>query len=180
MWQKINSCYPPWLEFIAPFLLWAAFAYTYSIYPDLPARFPTHFGMSGIPDAWQPKSFGPVYMGLLIGALVWLSVLLTNLFLIIKPDDPAKVVNIPQSQKEKLGPARLEAIRRTAARGLVLINVTTIAMITTMHYQSIKTALGLQNNLGYLMHIFIAAILIESLWLTVKTISMTSVPKLKH
>ncbi|MEN6326762.1 MAG: DUF1648 domain-containing protein [Syntrophomonas sp.] len=177
MWEKIKTCYPPWLEFIAPLLLGAAFIYTYSVYPELPARFPTHFGILGLPDAWQPKSFGTVYLALIIGTLVWLPLVLLNYFFIIKPDDPGKFINVTPRQKEQLGPAGLEAIRRITARGMIMINITMAAMISTLHYQSIQTALGLQTGHGYAVHIFGAALLIESIWLTVKTLRMTLTPR---
>lgn len=31
------------------------------LYPSLPERFPTHWGVSGAPDAWSAKSFGSVF-----------------------------------------------------------------------------------------------------------------------
>lgn len=31
------------------------------LYPSLPGRFPTHWGLSGAPDAWSSKSFGSVF-----------------------------------------------------------------------------------------------------------------------
>lgn len=31
------------------------------LYPSMPARFPTHWGISGAPDAWSTKSFGSVF-----------------------------------------------------------------------------------------------------------------------
>ncbi len=177
MWEKISNYYPPWLEYIAPLLLGAALIYTYSVYPELPGQFPTHFDLYGVPDAWQPKSFGSVYLALIIGTLVWLSLVMLNYFLIIKPDDPGKFINITPRQKEQLGPAGLEAIRRITARGMIMINITMAAMISSLHYQSIQTALGLQADHSYVILIFGAALLIESIWLTVKTLRMTWTPR---
>lgn len=177
MWAKINTYYPPWLELIPPLLLCLAFAYTISNYPALPGQFPTHFGISGLPDAWKPKGFWPVYLDLMIGTVVWISLLLMNYFFIIKPDDPGKYINISQRQKEQLGPAKLEAIRRTTARGIIIINLTITAMISILHFESIKTALGLQNSLSFMIHVFGAALLIEAIGLTIKTIGMTFTPK---
>lgn len=180
MWGKISKYYPPWLELIPPLLLYMAFAFTYANYPALPGQFPTHFGLSGLPDAWQPKSFGSVYLSLMMGTIVWLSLVLLNFFFIVNPDDPGKYINISPRQKEQLGTERLEAIRRTTARGMIIINLTITAMISILHYESIKTALGLQNGHGYIVLFFAAALLIESIGLTVKTIRMTFTPKTKH
>jgi uncharacterized membrane protein len=32
------------------------------LYPSMPARFPTHWGISGAPNAWATKSFGSVFL----------------------------------------------------------------------------------------------------------------------
>jgi len=45
-----------------PLLIVAAMFITAAVlYPSLPARFPTHWGVSGAPDAWSVKSFGSVF-----------------------------------------------------------------------------------------------------------------------
>lgn len=46
----------------------AAVAYAALHYAQMPAEVPTHFGFSGAPDAWSPRSFGAVMM-LPMGAL---------------------------------------------------------------------------------------------------------------
>jgi len=58
-----------------------AVGYAWVHYPDLPARVPTHFGLSGAPDAWSPKSFasvmilplGTLFMGVLLGVVACLT-----------------------------------------------------------------------------------------------------------
>ena len=55
-----------------------ALGYAWMHYASLPAHVPTHFGVSGRPDAWSPRSFGSVMMlplatllmGLAIGVTV--------------------------------------------------------------------------------------------------------------
>lgn len=169
MAEKIQRFYPFWLELIAPALLafaWAYSAYNYALLPDI---IPTHFGTNGLADDWSPKGFWSVYLPLLIGTLVWLSMILINYFLIIKPDDPGKYMSMSKREKDRLGPVYLENIRMNSARGLMMINLTVTAMIATMHYGFINTALGIQKGLGWMTIIFVLALLIESIWLIVKT-----------
>lgn len=44
----------------------AAIVYAATHYADLPARVPTHFGLSGEPDAWRPKSLATVMLSPLL------------------------------------------------------------------------------------------------------------------
>ncbi len=173
MFNKIKTYYPPCLELIPIILLVFAFTYTAEYYPLLPEQVPTHFGLYGTPDAWSEKGLWAVYVMPLIGAIVWLSMILINWFFIIWPEDPGRYINLPRRQKEKLGLERLEAIRTTTARGMMLLNFTLAAMIAAFQYGSINIALGRQQSLGLTAAVFTAAILIEAIGLTVKTISMT-------
>lgn len=177
MWQRIERLYPPWMELIAPFLLVFVWAYSAAHYAALPNMMPTHFGMAGTADDWSPKGFWSVYLSLVIGTLVWLSMVLTNYFLIIKPEDPGKYVNLTKQQKVKLGPEGLEYIRTITARGMMAVNLTVAGLIAVLQYGSINTALGLQKGLGWSTHIFAIALLIECIWLTWKTLSATFAAK---
>lgn len=179
MWKRIERFYPPWLELIAPLLLGFVLAYTAYNYASLPDIMPTHFNLSGKADDWSHKGFISVYLALLIGFLVWLSMILMNYFLIIKPDDPGKYVNLTKKQKEKLGPTQLEYIRTITARGMIAINITVAGLITVIQYEAINLALGLQTNLSWGVHIFSIAIVVESIWLSVKTVSATNMTKSK-
>ncbi|HWP97933.1 MAG TPA: DUF1648 domain-containing protein [Syntrophomonadaceae bacterium] len=177
MFEKIKQHYPPWLELIPILLLLIAVYYTTSHYTQLPSRIPTHFGPSGNPDSWSTKGFWSVYLSLVIGAGVWLSLALTNYFLIIKPEDPGKYINLTKKQKEKLGPDGLEAIRHLTACAMILINFTTVALIVALQDGTINTALGTQKGLSYAVDILAGALIFEALWLTIKTLSMTLPPK---
>jgi uncharacterized membrane protein len=46
------------LRWLPPFVLLATMLYTVSVYPELPARMPTHWGLSGQPNGWSPREFG--------------------------------------------------------------------------------------------------------------------------
>ncbi len=173
MWAKISRFYPPWLELIPVLLLGFAFAYTAMHYAALPEQMPTHFGISGQPDDWSTRGFVSVYLPLVIGLLVWLSMILINYFSIIKPEDPGKYINLPKQQKEKMGPEQMEAIRTVNARGMIVINITVTAMITVIQYGAINAALGIWKGLGWGVGILAAILVAESIWLAIKSISMS-------
>ncbi len=171
--NRFELFYPPWLELIPVILLIFAFSYTAECYSFLPEQVPTHFGLAGNPDAWAAKGFWSVYALPLLGSVIWLSMLLINYFLIIRPEDPGQYINLPQRHKEKLDRERLEAIRTTTARGIMLLNLTLAAMIAAFQYSSINVALGRQESLGMIALVFAALILAESIGLSIKTLSMT-------
>ncbi len=58
-----------------------AIGYAWMHYPDLPDTVPTHFGISGKPDAWRRKSFSTVMLlplmslvlGIALGGIAWLT-----------------------------------------------------------------------------------------------------------
>ncbi len=177
MWEKINRYYPAWLELIPVLMLGFVWFYTAAHYAALPDQMPTHFGLSGQPDDWSTKGLGSVYLPLIILTAVWIGMALMNYFFIIKPDDPGKYINISKQQKEKLGPKQVEAIRITTARGMIVVNLTMVAMIATIQYGSINTALGLQKGLGWSVNIFGIALLIEAIGLSIKTVGMTFTTK---
>ncbi|CFX84067.1 Domain of unknown function DUF1648 [Syntrophomonas zehnderi OL-4] len=168
MWGRISRFYPPWLELIPLLMLGFILAYTVTYYPLMPERIPTHFGPSGQPDAWSAKGFWSVYILVLLAGAVWLTMLAINYILIIKPDDPGRYMNISQREKDRLGTKRLEEIRTISARMMVIINITTVGLLTVIQYGSVNTALGLQNGIGWGVWFFAAALVLESLWMLFK------------
>jgi uncharacterized membrane protein len=64
------------LRSLPAFVLAATVLYTISVYPDLPARVPTHFGINSQPSGWSAREFGawllPGVMALLWGLSVML------------------------------------------------------------------------------------------------------------
>lgn len=174
MWAKINRYYPPRVDLVGLLLLTTAFSYVRVHYDQLPASIPTHFGVSGHPDAWSVKSVWSVYAPLLLGLGIYLAMVMLNLFLVIRPEDPARILNIPQRDKERLGPERLEAIRALTARVLAAINFTMAAMFAFLAYGSANVALGISPGLGALTWVFTAALLAASLYLTTRLLLMSS------
>ncbi len=58
-----------WLPFLLSVLALAAVVvWGLRVYPDLPETIPTHWGPGGVPDAWEEKSFGSVFMPQVIAA----------------------------------------------------------------------------------------------------------------
>lgn len=56
------------LHLPAVLILAACFAYGALVYDTLPETIATHWGAGGQPDTWEPKSFGTVFMPLMMGA----------------------------------------------------------------------------------------------------------------
>jgi|GEM_PF-449044 len=179
MWEKISRYYPPWLDIFPLLLLGIVLVYISGKYETLPDLIPTHFGPSGTPDAWSEKSIWSVYGTLIIGSIIYISMTLINIFLIILPDDPRKVINISERQKDLLGPEQLEKIRAFAVRSMVAINYIVVVMIAYLSFSAIKIALGLSTGLGYLIWIFFIAIMFISIYMVIKLISMTSTSHIK-
>lgn len=58
-----------WLLHLLPALVLAAcLTYGATVYASLPDTIPTHWGPSGSPDAWSPKTFGSAFFPLLVAA----------------------------------------------------------------------------------------------------------------
>ncbi len=179
LWSKINRYYPPWLDLLGVLLLTTAFSYVRVHYDQLPAAIPTHFGITGLPDAWRDKSLWTVYGTLGIGLAIYVSMVMINILLIIRPDNPAKIVNIPQHDKDLLGPERLEAIRTFTVRSLVGLNLILAAMFAYLGYGSVNIAMGISPGLGPIMWLFVALILVTSLYMTVRVLTMSSTSGLR-
>jgi uncharacterized membrane protein len=173
MWEKISRFYPPWLDAAALICLGFVWFYTASRFGLMPERIPTHFGPGGAPDAWSVKSFGSVFMLLMIGTVVWLSMFLVNYYLIIKPEDPRKYINIPGARKAAMNSEQIEAIRKATVQGMVMINMTMVLMFAVIQYGMVNTALGIQKGLGWGVYLLVGILILESVWLTWKTFSLS-------
>lgn len=59
----------PWVpHWVAALLVAAFYLYGASVYGSLPDTVPTHWGLDGTPDSWDPKSFGSVFLPLNVAA----------------------------------------------------------------------------------------------------------------
>jgi uncharacterized membrane protein len=86
-----------WLVwFVLPSGVWLVFLIAgVLVYSSLPQTLPTHFGASGAPDAWSPKSYGTVLFGSEVGAVILglfggLSVAISRHRSPLDPSDPAR------------------------------------------------------------------------------------------
>ncbi|NLV21985.1 MAG: hypothetical protein GXY49_08370, partial [Syntrophomonadaceae bacterium] len=87
-----------------------------------------------------------------------------------------KYINLPQARKDAMSQEQIEAIRRVVVLGIALINLTVVLMFTIIQYGMVNSALGKQNGLGWGVNVLGALIVIESVWLTWKTFSLSNVP----
>jgi uncharacterized membrane protein len=114
--------------------------YAWMHYADLPARVPTHFGPSGKPDAWKPKSFSSVMLlpvtTLLIGIIIAGSALLTA---------RAKRA-IRLSDRGVSLQAQLK-FRGAMTKFLSIISILTVAMMSSMSIASVRVGLGMTPGL---------------------------------
>lgn len=67
------------LRWLPALVLVATVLYTFSVYPELPARMPTHWGINGQPNGWSPREIGawilPGIMAVLWGVSIVLPLL---------------------------------------------------------------------------------------------------------
>ncbi len=118
-----------------------AFVYAGAHYADLPARVPTHFGPSGAPDAWRPKSFSTVMLlpllalivGAFLGAIAWLTAHAKRA--LRRADEGASLV------------AQMR-FRRAMTRFLCGLTAITSAMLCFISIESVRVGLGLAAGLG--------------------------------
>ena len=61
----------PLLRWLPAFVTAATVLYTLSVYPDLPARMPTHWGINGQPNGWSSREFGAWLLPGMMG-FMWL------------------------------------------------------------------------------------------------------------
>jgi uncharacterized membrane protein len=118
-----------------------AISYAAMHYNDLPARVPTHFGLSGKPDAWRPKSFWTVMLLPLFTLIMGVG-MAGVAFLVARAK---RAVRFPQTH------ISLEAQRRfrqAMTRFLSVLAVIVTGMLMTMSIDSIRVGLGLAEGLS--------------------------------
>ncbi len=114
------------------FWLWGRLAW---VYPELPARIPSHFGASGRADGWMsPQAF--VLFNAVVPALV-LAVLLGCGLLVGRL--PARWINVPH-RDYWLAPERIAATRRKILANLAAIAALTLALLLGIAEISIHLA----------------------------------------
>ena len=113
-----------------------AVGYAWLRYPDLPAQVPTHFGPSGRPDAWSPRSFSSVMVlpltTLLLGTAMAIGACLT-----------ARAKRAIRHPDGGVSLAAQQRFRQATANYLALVVIVMTAMLTLMSIFAVRTALGL-------------------------------------
>jgi uncharacterized membrane protein len=115
-------------------------AYAWSHYADLPGTIPTHFGPSGEPDAFRPKSFFTVMLlpimvlviGTFLGGMTWLT------------------AHAKRALRRSAERSSLEAqlrFRTGMTRYLSGVSLLAIAMLTLITVGSIRVGLGRSSKL---------------------------------
>ncbi len=172
MWEKINKYYPAWWELLLLFLLFLSFWYPYVHYAEMPARIPTHFGASGLPDAWSPKNPANVFLAPVIMAVIYCFTTGLTLWM-ASVSDPKKIINASRRELERMSPERAELIRRVTLQGLFATKALIVGMAAYLAWASTQVALGKMAGLGWFMWVFVVGIMVASLYLTVRTIKLT-------
>lgn len=168
MWEKISRYYPTSWELLLLFLLFLSFWYPYIHYAEMPPRIPTHFGGSGIPDAWSPKNPVNVFLAPSIMTVVYFFITGLTLWMASVPD-PKKLINASRQQLERIAPERAELVRQVTIRGLFGIKALLSGMSAYLSYASTRVALGKATGLGWLMVVFTAGLMLAALYLALKT-----------
>lgn len=121
-----------------------ALSYATMHYADLPSIVPTHFGPSGKPDAWHPKSFWTVMLlplltlvlGVGMGGMVFFT------------SRAKRAIRFPQTQISVEAQTRF---RQAVTRLLSGIAIVVTVMLTVGSISSIRVGLGLATGLSPIM-----------------------------
>ena len=152
---------------LAGILTLASFAIAFFSWDKLPAIIPTHFGISGEPNAWAPKSLFYVYL------IPTLQLLLVGgfAFLYYKPqysDMPTTLLLMAMDQEDR---DHAFGLIRTMLAVLVLWTSVLFTFVTYM-----ITSSSLNQSTGYTPYIMLTIIggmLVWLVWYTVKVYRVT-------
>lgn len=161
IWDRVNRYYPVVLEL--PLLLLIVFAFWYSSthYILMPARIPTHFGLNGMPDAWNTKSWGYV---LLLPVLTLISyIMFSGLTLRLSIRGPWQL-----KPTEKA-----EVLHRVSIQGFFFVKSTIVVALTYLTYGSTQVALGRASGLGWLNNVLIFMVVVASLAIAARIIILS-------
>lgn len=158
MWKRLNRFYPILLEVVLVVLIVLSFWYPLVHLSEMPARIPSHFGPSGLPDAWQVKSMWSILTLPIIIASIYLGMGAITLYLTLV-SDAKKVINLPRNQLERMSVDRAELIRLITVRYLFAIKALVVVMQVYLSVGQTRVSLGLAQGLGWPMWLFFFGIL---------------------
>jgi len=133
-----------------------AVTYAAVSYPDLPGRVPTHFGPSGAPDAWRPKSVASVMLlpllSLFVGGGMGAICLLTA--------RAKRAVRYPNTAVSLEAQLRFRtAVTRMVSTVTILIGI----MLSSMSISSVRVGLGLAQGLPWQEMVLTLAVVVIAL-----------------
>jgi uncharacterized membrane protein len=133
-----------------------AILYTWSFFGQLPARIPTHFGLTGTPDAWKPRTFLTVMltpiMSLIMGVGLGGIALLTG-----------RAKRAIRSGDEGVSFEAQQRFRKAMANYLAILSLLTTGMMTLLSISSVRVAMQRAAALPPVFMILAAAVLIAGL-----------------
>ncbi|MGI6553129.1 MAG: DUF1648 domain-containing protein [Bacillota bacterium] len=161
-----------WLMIILA-LVFMAFSlyYPWVNYDRLPERIPTHFDLTGEPDAWSEKSLGQLLLGPLITNVTWLMMVLV-VWWMLKVEDPRRVINGPKEKIKKMSRERAEEVRRIAVFHMLLIMLLVSMLIMNVSIGQVQVALGYRENIGPGILLLVALLLAEAFYVSWKCIGL--------
>jgi len=151
-----SSVFPPIALAVALACGLFAIAYSWSAYDLLPERVPTHFGISGAPDAFRPKSFFTVMLspllalivGVGIGGVAWLTAHAKRSFRY-----PASLTSVTAQIRFRLAVTRL----------LCWVSLIVSLFLTVMSVSMIRVGLGREQTLSPAVWVLAPVLLLGTL-----------------
>jgi hypothetical protein len=123
----------------------------WTCWPSLPARLPTHFGASGLPDAWGGK--GSLFSLPLVGLLLYVTMTVIYCY--------PQIYNYPG----KLTEANAERQYRLARSLVQWIKVEIVWLFWYLEWQTIQVGLGKSGGLGSAFIVVFLAVLFGTIGL---------------
>lgn len=138
-------------------LAWAVLvvhaAYLAWVYPSLPEKYPTHFGINGAPDAWSDTGFFSVWMLVVLNA-VFLA------FFSWAPSAEFLMKHKRQYDLSKLTPEGRVDIERHARQLFREMSLVLTLFFATISVGGVRVALGAATTLPFFLFIPFLALLL--------------------
>lgn len=135
-------------------------------YPLLPETVPSHFGSSGLPDAWSPKNFFVIFYLIVIAVC---SVIFLSLSFGLSRI-PVSLINLPHKEFW-LAPERKEKTFLYLSQYFLLFASATLLLLFDVFHQSFQVALGKAQALSHpvvSLVVYVTLILVSTLRMVVK------------
>jgi len=128
-------------------------------YPLLPDRVASHFGASGLPDAWSGKeSFVKIY--LIVVAVI--ALLFPGIGLILRKT-PASLMNLP-NKDYWLSPERREETIAVLSRQFLWFGSATLLLLLDIFHQSFRVHLGKAQALDHPVASIVVYVIFTTFW----------------